>query len=128
MQADDTQALGAQAPLCLPNNSVDIVPFDAHTASRADWTAFHAYRRARQQEAWPDNPIPSDEQFEEDDRERDPHGEHLRFVARTPSAIIGSAWSYLLNRDSPNFAERARFLDAHVAVLGPWRGCGIGFS
>ena len=126
MQADDTQALGRHEPLRLPNNGVDIVPFDAHTASRADWTAFHAYRRARQQEAWPDNPIPSDEQFEEDDRERDPHGEHLRFVAKIPHGIVGSTWSYLLNPGSPNFAERARFLDAHVAVLGPWRGCGVG--
>jgi GNAT superfamily N-acetyltransferase len=124
--ADEIQALGWHEPLHRPHNGVDIAPFDAHAASRADWSSFHAYRRARQQEAWPDNPIPSDEQFEEDERDRDPLGEHLRFVARAPSVIVGSAWSYLLNRDSPNFPERARFLDAHVAVLGPWRGRGIG--
>jgi len=123
---DEIQALGRHEPSRLPDNGVDIVRFDATTASRADWSAFHAYRRARREEAWPGDPIPSDEQFEEDERDRDPHGEHLRFVAKIPGGIVGSAWSFLFDPDSPNFAERARFLDAHVAVLGPWRACGTG--
>jgi GNAT superfamily N-acetyltransferase len=124
--ADEIQVLGRAEPVPLPDNGIEIVRFDPHAASRVDWSRLHVYRRARSEEAWPDDPIRSDEQFEEDNRERDPHGEHLQFAARTRAAIVGMAWSFLFHPDSPNFAERARFLDAHFAVLAPWRGLGIG--
>jgi GNAT superfamily N-acetyltransferase len=124
--AEETQVLGRDEPRNVHNNDVNIVRFDPRAASRADWSAMHTYRRARSQEASPGDPVPSDEQFEEDAREHDPHGELLRFVAKTPGAIVGSAWSFVFHQDSPNFAERARFLDAHFAVLAPWRGRGIG--
>jgi GNAT superfamily N-acetyltransferase len=124
--ADEIQVLTRHESALLADNRIEIVRFDPHSTSRADWSAMHAYRRARSREAWPDDPVRSDEQFEEDNRERDPHGEHLQLVARVHGTIVGNASSFLFHPESPNFAERARFLNAHFAVLAPWRGCGIG--
>jgi GNAT superfamily N-acetyltransferase len=106
----------------------DLALFDARTACRAQWDQFHAYRRARYEETWPDEPIISDSETEEDERDSDPHGEHLRWVAVKQGGIVGSVASYLQYPDSPGFAECARFLHAYGAVLKPWRGRGIGTS
>jgi GNAT superfamily N-acetyltransferase len=108
--------------------SGDLVLFDASNASRAQWDQFHAYRRARHEETWPDDPIISDSETEEDERDPDPHGDHLCWVAVKQDGIVGSVASYLQYRDSPGFAERARFLHASGAVLKSWRGRGIGTS
>jgi GNAT superfamily N-acetyltransferase len=104
----------------------DLVLFDARTACRAQWDQFHAYRRARHEETWPDEPIFSDSETEEDERDPDPHGDHLCWVAVKQDGIVGSVASYLRYPDSPGFAERARFLHAYGAVLKSWRGRGIG--
>src|SRR5262245_46824342 len=61
-----------KAVLGQSETEVVIRPFDPLTAIRADWTAFHAYRRAHHEEASPDDPILTDEQVEEDERDPDP--------------------------------------------------------
>ena len=106
----------------------DLVLFDANAASRAQWDQFHAYRRARHEEVWPDDPIISDPETEEDERDPDPYGDRVRRVAVKQGSIVASVSSYLQHPDSPGFAERARFLHASGAVLRPWRGRGIGTS
>jgi len=114
------------ALLGAPQSGTDVVLFDAMTAGRAHWDRFHAYRRARHEEVRPDDPLLSDQEIEEDEQDRDPHGDSLHWVALHQGGIVGSARSYLQHPDSPGFAERARFLYASGAVLGPWRGRGIG--
>ena len=107
-------------------NGTAVALFDPMTASRAQWDRFHAYRRARHEEAWPDDPLYSDQETEEDERDPDPHGDSVQWVAVNQNDIVGSAYSYLRHPDSPGFAEGARFLHAYGAVLKPWRGRGIG--
>jgi GNAT superfamily N-acetyltransferase len=106
----------------------DLVLFDARTACRAQWDQFHAYRWARHEETWPDDPISSDSETEEDERDADPHADHLRWVAVKQGGIVGSVVSYLQYPASPGFAESSRFLHAYGAVLKSWRGRGIGTS
>src|SRR5262249_7141874 len=74
----------------------------------------------------PDEPVLSDQEIEEDERDRDPHGDVLRWVAIDQDRIVGAGRTYLPRPDSPNFAENARFLYAHGAALGPWRHRGVG--
>jgi GNAT superfamily N-acetyltransferase len=105
---------------------VVIRPFDPLTAIRADWMAFHAYRRAHHEEASPDDPILTDEQVEEDERDPDPEGDSPCWVASANGRIVASLSAYLPKPDSPHFAERTRFLYAYASVLRPWRRRGLG--
>src|SRR5262249_25634996 len=76
---------------------------------------------------WPDDPIPTDSECEEDLCHPDPLGSSLRWLARArDGTVAGSASAYLLNRDSPGYAEHARFLNGSGAVIGPFRGRGLG--
>jgi GNAT superfamily N-acetyltransferase len=120
------RAPGRKAAVGKSEAEVVIRPFDPLTATRVDWMAFHAYRRARHEEAWPDDPILTDEQDEEDKRRPDPEGDSLRWVASANGRIVASLWAYLPKPDRPHFAERARFLNAHGSVLRPWRRRGLG--
>jgi GNAT superfamily N-acetyltransferase len=115
-----------KAALGQSETEIVIRPFDPLTAIRADWTAFHAYRRARHEEAWPDDPILTDEQEEEDKRNPDPEVDSLRWVASANGRIVASLSTYLPKPDGPHFAERARFLHAYGSVLRPWRRRGLG--
>src|SRR5262249_24768337 len=105
---------------------VVIRPFDPLTALRADWTAFHAYRRAHHEEASPDDPILTDEQVEEDERDPDPEGDCPGWVASANARIVASLPPYLPKPDSPHCAERGRFPHAYASVLRPWRRRGLG--
>jgi hypothetical protein len=105
---------------------VVIRPFDPLNATRADWMAFHAYRRAHHEEASPDDPILTDEQVEEDERDPDPEGDSPCWVASANGRIVASLSIYLPKPNSPHFAERARFLHAYGSVLRPWRRRGLG--
>jgi GNAT superfamily N-acetyltransferase len=125
----DSQKHGSDSQdtlLAAPQSGADVMLFDAMTACRAHWDRFHAYRRARHQEVRPDDPLLSDQEVEEDERDHDPHWDSLHWVAVHQGGIVGSAYSYLQRPDSPGFAEGARFLHASGAVLRPWRGQGIG--
>jgi GNAT superfamily N-acetyltransferase len=120
------QSNSQDSPLGARQISTDVVLFDPMTACRTQWDRFHAYRRARHDEAWPDDPMISDQESEEDERDPSPHGDRLRWVAVEQGGIVGGVSSYLQHPESPGFAERARFLHANGAVLKPWRGRGIG--
>src|SRR5215467_7614615 len=69
---------------------VVIRPFDPLTAIRADWMAFHAYRRAHHEEASPDDPILTDEQVEENERDPNPEGDSPCWVASANGRIVAS--------------------------------------
>lgn len=114
------------APGQKAETEVAIRPFDPLTAARVDWTAFHVYRRARHEEAQPGDPILTDEQVEEDERDPDPEGDSPHWVASANGRIVANLSTYLPKPDSPHFAERARFLHAYGSVLRPWRRRGLG--
>jgi GNAT superfamily N-acetyltransferase/L-amino acid N-acyltransferase YncA len=106
--------------------TIEVIAFDAMAANQAQWNQFHAYRRARHAESRPGDPLLSDQDIEDDERDPDPYADHLRWVAAHHNRIVGNVETYLLRPSSPDFAERARFLHAYGAVLRPWRGRGIG--
>src|ERR1700738_4924713 len=119
-------APGQKVALGQSETEVVIRRFDPLTATRADWTAFHAYRRARDEEACPGAPILTDEQQEEEERDPDPEGDSLRWVASVNGRIVASISAYLPKPDSPHFAERARFLHAYGSVFRQWGRRGLG--
>ena len=45
-----------------PYQPIDIVPFDPHHATAAQWAAYHAYRRIRAEEDIPGEPILSEQE------------------------------------------------------------------
>jgi len=118
-------AAGQAAALGQSETEVTIRPFDPLTATRVDWTVFHAFRRALHAEARPDDPILTDEREEEDARDPDPEGDSLHWVASANGRIVAGLWAYLPKPESPHYAERASFLNAAGAVLRPWRKRGL---
>ncbi len=104
---------------------MNLVRFDPISAGPAEWARVHAFRRARHAESDPDGPLLSDEEIEADAREPDPHYTQLRWLALEGEQAVGSLSTFLLTRDSPDFAERKRFLHVFGAVLQPWRRHGI---
>jgi len=59
----------------------DIRPFDPRTASRAEWTPYHAYRRRRAAEEFPDLPLLGDADFEHEAQRQLPFVVNHRFIA-----------------------------------------------
>src|SRR4051794_10491393 len=87
-----------------PESRIAIVRFDPATATRDDWAAYHVYRRVRQEEASPDDPMSTDAEVEADMQQPDPHGEAVRWLARSPDgAVAGSGSAYLLRREAPGY-------------------------
>jgi RimJ/RimL family protein N-acetyltransferase/GNAT superfamily N-acetyltransferase len=103
-----------------------IVSFDPLTAGRSDWARFHSYRHARRAESEPDEPVISDAEVEEEERQRHPHVIRLRWLALDEGRVVGSSVAILPTQGSPGYAERARFLNAFGGVLGAVRRRGVG--
>jgi len=68
--------------------------------------AYHLYRRVRREEAWPDDPLTSDEEFEEDTRQPDPHGEPVRWLARSAKAMSAGAVDLPPQPEAPALPSR----------------------
>jgi RimJ/RimL family protein N-acetyltransferase len=103
-----------------------IVSFDPLTAGRLDWERFHTYRHARRAESDPDEPVISDAEVEEEERQPHPHVIRLRWLAIDEGRLVGSSVAILPTQESPGYAERARFLNAFGNVLGGMRRRGVG--
>src|SRR5215470_7534434 len=103
-----------------------IVSFDPLTAGRLDWERFHTYRHARRAESDPDEPVISDAEVEDEEREPHPHVIRLRWLAIDAGRQIGSSVAVLPTQESPGYAERARFLNGFGNVLGGMQRRGVG--
>jgi GNAT superfamily N-acetyltransferase len=105
---------------------MEIVSFDPLTADRPDWARFHDYRRAWAAESDPDEPVMSDAEVEEEERQLHPHVIRLGWHALDEGRLVGSCGVLIATQESPGYAERARFLDAFGGVLGAARRRGLG--
>ena len=105
---------------------VEITLHDPMIDCRSAWASFHAFRRARAAESSPDDPVISDAQFEEQERERNPHYIFRRWLAVDRDRVVGSLTMHLTAPGSPAHAENGRFVHAGMSVLGPWRRRRIG--
>ncbi len=93
-----------------------IVPFDPETASREEWRRFHAFRRARQAETDPEDPVLEDETIERMLRRRHPLWEVTRHAVlgpEDPKVQIGEVY---FERSRPGSASHGT--NAHLAWVG----------
>lgn len=105
---------------------IDLRPFDPLTASRADWDQLHAYRRLRQQEDHPGEPLPPDADFEHQLLQPQPLFEARRIIAMRGGAYVGNLVLGFRRPGSPDSADHAGFIDAGGGVPLALRRQGIG--
>ncbi|MFQ5978716.1 MAG: GNAT family N-acetyltransferase [Candidatus Heimdallarchaeota archaeon] len=110
---------------------IDIVPFNAQTASKDEWTCFLEFRRKRWAEHSPGDPIYADKLFRtwlREIEERDFVTEaHAVFETENPKTQIGVLRLAFYKEDSPSYKGNEK--SCHVfdlAVLRPYRRKGIG--
>lgn len=108
------------------SETIQLTAFDPHTAPPELWAAYHAYRRARQAELRPDDPLRPDAVVEAELRVHDPYEMDRRFLALDGGTVLGQLWVAWETPASPGYASNARFVWADGGVLMPARRQGIG--
>jgi GNAT superfamily N-acetyltransferase len=95
---------------------IEVRPFDPNSATPAEWAAVHVFRRARNEEDTPDEPVPEDAEFERQTRHRWPLHENRRWHAWAGDEIAGViGWSFR--------REATADYDDYAAYLYGW--CGV---
>lgn len=108
---------------------IDIIPFDAETASPRQWSSLHVFRRIRHEEANPEDPLEDDVVVETWMRSPEPQVEELRFAAMrsdNPDEMIGFLSFRVYREDSPSYEERKEMSWVGLEVLQPYRRQRIG--
>lgn len=105
---------------------IEIRPFDPLTATRAEWTPYHAYRRRRAAEEFPDLPLLADTEFEQDAQRRHPFRVNHRFVAIHAGDIVGNMILAVRRTGTPGYEDYAPYVDVFGGVLKQQRRCGVG--
>lgn len=100
--------------------------FDPLTATRAEWTPYHAYRRQRAAEEFPDVPLLADEDFEHDAQRQLPFTVNHRFVAMRAGEIVGNMILAVRRAGTPGCEEYAPYVDVFGGVLKQRRRRGVG--
>lgn len=103
-----------------------IRPFDPQTATRAEWTPYHAYRRQRAAEEFPDVPLLADADFEHDAKRQLPFTVNHRFVAMRAGEIVGNMILAVRRADTPGCEDYAPYVDVFGGVLKQQRRRGVG--
>lgn len=107
---------------------VQIDRFAPATASRAEWDVYHAYRRQRAAEEFPDLPLFSDQDFEQDARRQYPFMVNHRFVAMRAGEIVGNMIIAERRAGTPGYHEFAPHVDVFGGVLKQQRRRGVGYA
>lgn len=105
---------------------IEIHPFDPRSASRAAWTALHAYRRQRGAEDFPDIPLLADADFEYETQRQLPLQVQHRFLAMQGGEILGNMILAVRRAGTPRFEEFAPYVDVFGGVLRQHRRRGAG--
>ena len=108
---------------------LQIVPFEPKTASRKEWTRYHAFRRIRhQEEENPEDPLNSDEKEEIAMKRDDPEGDEFIYAAVDPAADtqVGILWFGVYKETSPSYATNGHIAWAGASVIEAYRRRGIG--
>lgn len=105
---------------------VEIRPFDPQTASRAEWAPYHAYRRRRASEEFPDIPLLGDGDFEHEAQRQFPFVVNHRFVAMRAGEIMGNMILAVRRPGTPGCEDYAPFVDVYGGVLRQQRRRGVG--
>ena len=96
---------------------IEIRFFDPDAASRTEWAAVHAFRRARNEEDTPDEVLFDDDEFERQACHRWPLYENRRWYAWAGDEIAGVVGASLRREGTPDY-------DTHASHLFAWWACG----
>lgn len=97
-------------------------------ASPVDWRLYHAFRRRRQAECWPEDPLEPDQLAEAGLRHADPFATHHRWYAVRDGSMVSLFEAHAVSPVSPEYAGSRHLLWTHAMVLRPHRRRGIGRS
>lgn len=105
---------------------IEIHPFDPRSASRAEWSALHAYRKQRGAEDFPDVPLLADADFEHETQRHLPFQVQHRFLALRSGAIVGNMILAVRRAGTARYEEFAPYVDVFGGVLRQQRRRGVG--
>ncbi|MEO8745421.1 MAG: hypothetical protein ABI334_10700 [Candidatus Dormiibacterota bacterium] len=101
---------------------------NVRSASRDWWRKFHEYRRLRQLEWRPDDPLLPDELFEAHVKRDSPLKRHSLFCIESGDQIVSVLETFAHRPGSPQYEGNKQFLDVEGAVLEQHRRQGLGRS
>ena len=107
------------------NDTIEIRPFEPHSASRTEWAAYQVYRRLRAAEDVPDLPLLEDAEFEQFVRRQEPLVENRRLVALRGHEIVGNVMLTTRREGTPQYEDYAPYLDVSGGVARQHRRRGI---
>jgi len=104
-----------------------IVPFDPQTSTRAEWARYHAYRRRRHAETYPEDPLSDDETIETLLRRPHPEWDAVRYAVRVPpDEQVAELVVEHTREGSPTHATNRHLAFVDLTVLRTHRRRGIG--
>jgi GNAT superfamily N-acetyltransferase len=110
------------------SSMADIRQFVPASAPPGDWALYHAYRRRRQRERRPDEPLAPDDVVETMLARPDPREDHHRYHVVAGDEMIGELHLSAARPDSPEYETNRHLLWADGYVLESHRRRGIGRS
>ncbi len=108
---------------------IEIVPFDALSATREEWTRYHEFRRLRHEETSPEDPVMTDDVAEELLRRPIEQSKVKRFavlVSGRPETIIGRLVFEMFREGAPSYESNKHLAQVDIALLTPYRRQGFG--
>ena len=110
--------------------TISIRPLDLHSASAAEWAAFHRFRRIRHADSCRDEPLLPDAAVKASRRKRSPYWQHVGWAAWEDTGggerIVGYIYADLPDVNHPEMASNGNQMFVHGSVLGECRRRGIG--
>ncbi len=107
------------------SRNIETRPFDPLAAAVRDWAKFHAYRRTRQEEDYPGEPVMHDAEFERVRRQQDPLYEARRVMAIRDGELAGNLILEFRRDGSPGCEDYAPFVTVWGGVLRAHRRRGV---
>jgi mycothiol synthase len=108
----------------------EVVParVDPVTADRAFWMRYHVFRRVRQKDQRPDDPLKGDAEEEALLKRADPFTAREHFEVARDSVMLGSLDGSTVTPRSPEYETNKHLYDADLYVVPAKRRRGIGTS
>jgi mycothiol synthase len=106
----------------------ELSEFRPEEASAAEWAAYHSFRRRRQLDESPDDPLVPDEVVERRLRRPDPYTFHNLTLAHCEGEVVGEMWASAMTPASPGYESNRHLMQGGAWVLSPQRRQGIGRS
>lgn len=106
--------------------TINLVELDPKAPTRETWAQYHAYRRLRQHETRPEDPMLPDEMVEKDWLQENPYDEERVLLVEQDGQFIASLHAGRSLPASPGYETNKQYHYAGGHVLKPYRRRGIG--